>query len=268
LNALSDGAIEQDGDEDDKEVVRLDRKFKLLFGTEAIYLFIRLYTSLVSMLHDIDVHIRDNPNAPDPSAAYYDPMNSQEDEDEKKETQRFDFRSVMEKLQDLIGGKINSKEYESYCRRVAPDVVHKMASLPSLIERTADMLKHTTDEDTLLQLFDHCQFTGVVSTSGRIRNHAISDVIANVIVFYEIVLYAFRTRSSCGTSVWPCLPMQPSVFNTTLQTVASTFRTSRRAKHCRLLQVTTKMDRMMTYQTRVWKMLTLNRMTMTTMKMV
>ena len=167
LSTLVEGTIESDEKEDDKDVVRLDKKFKLLFGTESIYLFIRLYTSLVSMLHDIDVHVRDNPSGPDPSAAYYDPMNSQEDEGEMKETEKFDFRSLMGKLQDMISGKVNTKEYESYCRRVSPDMVHKMASLPRLIERSAQMLKRTADEDVLLNLFDHCQFTGVVSTIVR-----------------------------------------------------------------------------------------------------
>jgi hypothetical protein len=163
LNSLSDDAVEQANVEDDNEVIRLDKKFKLLFGTETIYLFIRLFTSLVSILHDIDVYVRDNPTPSDPRAAYYDPMNSQDDEDVKKETEKFDFRSLMDKLQDFIAGKVNTKEYESYCRRMAPDMVHKMASLPRLIERGADVMKQTADEDLLLQLFDHCQFTGIVS---------------------------------------------------------------------------------------------------------
>jgi len=177
LNTLVEGPIESDEREDDKDVVRLDKKFKLVFGTESIYLFIRLYTSLVSMLHEIDVHVRDNPSGPDPSAAYYDPMNSQEDEEEKKETEKFDFRSLMCKLQDTISGKVNTKEYESYCRRVSPDMVHKMASLPRLIERSAQMLERTADEDVLLNLFEHCQFTGVVSTIVRTCSLAVCRVL-------------------------------------------------------------------------------------------
>ena len=179
LHSLGEGSIELEGNEDDKDVVRLDKKFKLLFGTESIYLFIRLFTSLVSMLHEVDIHVRDNPAGPDPSAAYYDPMNSQEDEEEKKDIEKFDFRSLMDKLQDVIAGRVSTKEYETYCRRVSPDVVHKMASLPRLIERSTEMLKQSANEDVLIKLFDHCQFTGVVSTNWRKRSSPVCHVPSN-----------------------------------------------------------------------------------------
>jgi len=167
LNSIGDGALEASDAGEDKEVVRLDKKFKLLFGTESIYLFIRLYTSLVSLLDDISIHVRDNPRVSDPSASYYDPMNSQEEDGEKenKKSEKFDFRSLTDKLEAVLVGKVTTKEYETYCRQLAPDAVHKIVSLPRLIERAADTLKQTSDEDKLLQFFEHCQFTGVVSAA-------------------------------------------------------------------------------------------------------
>lgn len=166
LNALSGGPDAVANMEEESDEVHLDQKFKLLFGTESIYLFVRLYTSLVSLLHDIDVHVRDNPSPPNPKLSYYDPMNSQEEDKEKQvDTEKFDFDTLISKLQSLMEDKINSKGFESFCRRLAPDLVHKMASLPRLIERAADMLKQTANEGFLPELLENCQFTGAVSIS-------------------------------------------------------------------------------------------------------
>ena len=143
-----------------ESAVRLDKKFKLLFGTECIYLFIRLYTSLVTFLDEVEIHIRDNPPSSDPVMEYYDPMKSQE---EKKTTQ-LDFPAVLTNLKSVIDGTLSPKEFEAFCRRVSPDMVYKMATLPKLIERGANMLKRTADEDLLLPLFDYCQYPGAVST--------------------------------------------------------------------------------------------------------
>ncbi len=139
--------------------VKLDNKFKLLFGSECIYLFIRLYTSLVSLLDEVESCIQKNPTANDPTTEYYDPMKSQED----KEVPTLDFPAVINELKNVVAGTFSPKEYEAFCRRVSPDFVHKMAALPKLVERGANMLKKTAEEDLLLSLYDYCQFTGVVS---------------------------------------------------------------------------------------------------------
>ena len=157
-----DGVMEKENTSapDEREgTVRLDSKFKLLFGSECIYLFIRLFTSLVSLLDDIETHIRQHADMVDPTLSYYDPMKSQ---DEKK-VAKFDFAAVITKLKSVIAGSVSLKDFETFCRRVSSDIVHKMAALPKLVERGASMLKKTAEEDLLLQLYDYCQFTGVVS---------------------------------------------------------------------------------------------------------
>lgn len=158
-----DGVMEKDTSsataEEREGGVRLDDKFKLLFGSECIYLFIRLYTSLVSLLDEIESYIHENPTMIDPTMEYYDPMKSQE---EKKVT-KLDFPAVNTKLKNVIAGTLSPKDYEAFCRRVSPDIVYKMAALPKLVERGANMLKKAAEEDLLLQLFDFCQFTGAVS---------------------------------------------------------------------------------------------------------
>lgn len=141
--------------------VQLDKKFKLLFGSECIYLFIRLYTSLVSMLDDIETFVRENPARVDPIKSYYDPMKTQED----RSSTKLDFASVVSNLKRVICGSLSAKEYEAFCRRVSSESVHKMVALPKLIERGALMLKRTAHEDLLLQLFDCCLYPGAVSVS-------------------------------------------------------------------------------------------------------
>lgn len=155
-----DGKMEKDIDYSDKTeetaTIRLDKKFKLLFGTDSIYLFLRLYSFLVSSLDEIDSFVRSNPSMQDPSSAYYNPMKSSE---EKKET-KLDFPAVMMNLQKVITKKLSVKDFESFCRRVSPEIVHKMAALPKLIEKCADMMVEVAKEDLLPQLYDFCQFSG------------------------------------------------------------------------------------------------------------
>jgi len=154
-----EGVMEREADPSDDErdsAVRLDKKFKLLFGSECIYLFIRLYSSLVALLDDIESYLRENPTLTDPSSKYYVGLTS----NEEKQTVKLDFSAMIAELKCLITGTLSFKDFETFCRRVSPEIVHKMAALPKLVERGASMLKKTAEEDLLLQLFDYCQFTG------------------------------------------------------------------------------------------------------------
>eukprot|EP00934_Nitzschia_sp_Nitz4_P006570 Nitzschia sp. Nitz4//scaffold106_size73319//51333//55917//NITZ4_005742-RA/size73319-augustus-gene-0.6-mRNA-1//1//CDS//3329532538//6560//frame0 len=153
-----DGVMEKEVDvaDMDRSDVALDNKFKLLFGSKNIYLFLRLYSSLVSLLEDIEGTIRSNPPSVDPSANYYDPMKSQE----APPATRLDFSALMTNLKRAIKDQMDMKEFETFCRRVSPTLVHKMSALPKLVAKGADMLVQTANEDLLLQLFDYCQYTG------------------------------------------------------------------------------------------------------------
>jgi hypothetical protein len=142
---------------------KLDKKFKVLFGSDCIYLFLRLYSYLVSLLDEIDSFLRANPTMVDPTSNYYNPMKSH---DEKNDV-RLDFAAVMTNLQKVIGRKMSSKDFEAFCRRVSPEIVHKMAALPKLVEKCADMMAQTAKEDLLLQLFDFCNIPAAVSLQQR-----------------------------------------------------------------------------------------------------
>lgn len=193
-----DGKMEKDIDYSDKteetETIRLDKKFKLLFGTDSIYLFLRLYSFLVSSLDEIDSFVRSNPSMQDPSSAYYNPMKSSE---EKKET-KLDFPAVMMNLQKVITKKLSVKDFESFCRRVSPEIVHKMAALPKLIEKCADMMVEVAKEDLLPQLYDFCQFSGAVSPRQPLTRASYSVLKLTINFLHPLPLQdPIQLRSAC-----------------------------------------------------------------------
>jgi hypothetical protein len=157
-----DGLMEKENEcvETNGSSVRLDKKFKLLFGSDRIYLLVRLFSFLVNMLDEIEAWVAANPALEDPATGYYNPIKSQ---DEKKEA-TLDFKSLMSNLERVVSRDMTNKDFEAFCRGMSGTMVHKMAALPKLVEKCADMLFQTAKEDLLLQLFDYCQYTGAVST--------------------------------------------------------------------------------------------------------
>ena len=141
---------------------KLGKNFKLLFGSDQIYLFIRLYSFLISLLHEIDDYLRKNPSLRDPSLSYYNPMKSDKDKDLNAAT-KLDFQAVIMNLQKVISKTLNLKEYEAFGRLISKKRVHKIAALPRLVEKCADALAKVAEEDLLLHLYDYCQYTGMVS---------------------------------------------------------------------------------------------------------
>jgi hypothetical protein len=168
LHAEGAKFVRQDGrmvkEKEDENVekegtVKLDKKFKLLFGSESIYVFMRLYSALISLLDDIGTFLDANPTMIDPAKSYYNPMKSA---DEKKEV-KLEFSSLVLQLQKVTSKKLSPKDFEAFCRRVSPEIVHKMAALPKIVERCAEMMIQSAKEDLLPQLFDLCKYPGSVS---------------------------------------------------------------------------------------------------------
>eukprot|EP00980_Cylindrotheca_fusiformis_P010028 scaffold2214_cov139-Cylindrotheca_fusiformis.AAC.25 len=149
----SDGCYVKD-DEKEAPAIKLDQKFTLLFGTESIYVFIRLYSGLVSLLDDVQAYCFTNPTMADPAKSYHNPMESA---DEKLDI-KLNFSTMISKLQKVISKKLSAKDFEAYCRRMSPEMVHKMSALPKIIEQCADCMRRTAVEDLLLPLFDFCKY--------------------------------------------------------------------------------------------------------------
>jgi hypothetical protein len=178
------------------DAIVVDKKFKLLFGSDSIYLFLRLYSFLVSLLDEIQEYLRSNPTVVDQTLSYYNPIKSGSGDDKPKVEKKLDFAAVMIKLREVIGKNLTLKEFETFCRRVNRNIVHKMAALPRLIEKCGDMLIKVSEEDLLPRLFDICQYTGQNPVSLRNSCLTISPVVS----------YRIQYNSSNGRIYFSYLP--------------------------------------------------------------
>jgi hypothetical protein len=152
--------------------VVVDKKFKVLFGSSSVYLFLRLYSFLISLLDEIEEYLRANPTMVDPTLTYYNPMKST---DEKQVTEtKLNFPSVIVRLGEVIAKQLSTKDFEAFCRRVNREIVHKMAALPKLVEKCGDLMIKVAEEDLLPHLFDICQYSGQNPVTLRAACFAIS----------------------------------------------------------------------------------------------
>lgn len=174
--------------------VVVDKKFKLLFGSDSIYLFLRLYSFLISLLDDIEGYLRVNPTMVDPTLAYYNPMKSTDDKQEAE--RKLDFVAVMAKLGEVTSKQLSMKDFEAFCRRVNRDIVHKMAVLPKMVEKCGDLMMKVSEEDLLPHLFDICQYNGQNPVTLRAACFVISPDVS----------YRIQYNSSNGRLYFSYLP--------------------------------------------------------------
>eukprot|EP00536_Pseudo-nitzschia_multiseries_P004769 jgi/Psemu1/237936/estExt_Genewise1.C_820044 len=149
--------LTSEGSEASSSVV-VDQKFKLLFGSDSIYLFLRLYGFLICLLDDIKEYLERNATMFDPSQSYYNPIKSADDRE--RIDRKLNFASITAKLGDVIAKKAYRKDLETFARRVNRDITYKIAALPKLVERCGDMMIKMSEEDLLPGIFDTCQYSG------------------------------------------------------------------------------------------------------------
>merc|ERR1712224_203466 len=145
-------------DDEATSTIAVDKKFRLLFGSDSIYLFLRLYGFLISLMHDIKEYLYNNPTTLDRRRSYYSPLKST-DHPQKIEG-RLDFAGMVVKLGEVVGKKMSLKDFETFARRINRDITYKMAALPKLVERCGDMMIKMSEEDLLPSIFDTCQYSG------------------------------------------------------------------------------------------------------------
>jgi len=138
--------------------VVVDKKFKLLFGSDSIYLFLRLYGVLISLMNDIKEYLHTNSTTYDHRHSYYNPMKSADDR--QKAEGKFDFASMTAKISEVVSKTMTLKDFETFARRVNRDITYKMVALPKLVERCGDMMIKMSEEDLLPNIFDVCQYSG------------------------------------------------------------------------------------------------------------
>lgn len=138
------------------KTVRLDEKYEMLFGTENIYLFLRLYALLSSFLSDIRTHCEIHGTSEDPAEAYRRPLNK--DPEKVSSLKRLDYFCALEAVELVISKKMGLKELETLGRKVSKEKVHLIAALPKLVESCTESLVAIASEDVLLQLYDYCNY--------------------------------------------------------------------------------------------------------------
>jgi hypothetical protein len=134
---------------------KLDANFQLMFATESVYVFMRLYCLLVSLLTDTREYLKVFPPGQDPADARYVPTPMKEERDTTPQPGA-DFSGVVSMLEKVVCRTVEAIDFESYCRRVSKEKVHQMAVLPKLIDKCTDALLNVIKENVLLHIFDYC----------------------------------------------------------------------------------------------------------------
>lgn len=156
----------------------VDQKFKLLFGSDSIYLFLRLYAFLVSLLDEIQAYLQTHPTVSDPSKEYYNPIKSGSGDSMVHGGSKLDYGAVLSNLRKVMDKTMTMKDFETFCRRVNRNIVYKMAALPRLVEKCGDMMIKVSEEELLPRLYDICQYTGQNPVSLRNACLAISSDVS------------------------------------------------------------------------------------------
>lgn len=131
---------------------RLDARYQLLFGTEKIYQFLRLYLLLCSLLSDTREHCASVPPRADPADSYVNPGSAT-----RTASRAGDFSTLLAAIRRVVAGDTSGRAFEALARAVSRDKVHQIAALPALTERCLEALVKVAEEDALLHLYDFRQ---------------------------------------------------------------------------------------------------------------
>jgi hypothetical protein len=114
---------------------------QLLFGTEKIYIFMRLYCALLALFESAKINME----------AEIDAMEVDDDSDGSKKNK---FQGFVATIKDYINEDIQFKSYELRCHSLSDTKCHELSAIPRLIEKCADALVKVAREDKLLALYD------------------------------------------------------------------------------------------------------------------
>ena len=127
---------------------------QILFATERIYQFLRLYLILCSLISDTREHISTFPQLDDPADFYITKTNATSNK--MKKSLKLDFTSVLSSLKKVLNNEMSGRDFETLARKISREKVHEIATLPVLVDKCIEALVKMAEEDTLLHLFDYC----------------------------------------------------------------------------------------------------------------
>jgi hypothetical protein len=140
---------------------KLGAKYQLLYGTERIYIFMRLYTLLTNLLANVREHCETFASGADPADHYHNPAHKEGGKRRRRKSERLDYSGMLSMLKKLLADECDTKEFESLGLKVSKEKVHVMAALPKLADRCVESLVSVAKEDVLLHLYDYCQYREV-----------------------------------------------------------------------------------------------------------
>ena len=148
----------------------LNAQYKLLFGTDNVYSFLRLYTLVCSLLTSTRQH---QECLDDPPTLYSNQV--RKSSEAESQPSPVDYGTVLSALKEVLAKKMDARDYETLGRRLTKTHTHEYAVLPKLIERCADALVSTAKEDCLLQLYDYCKYSQADPVVVRTRCYAVAS---------------------------------------------------------------------------------------------
>jgi len=131
---------------------RLHSKFTLLFGSQPIYVFLRLYLGLIKLMEIVEDYLRQRQQEMPTSTS----RKNDNPRGDVRVGKKHDFRAYMKVLKKFLSSSDPKPlEFERYCRK--GDALRREAQLswlPRLVEKCADALVRVAREDILLTIFD------------------------------------------------------------------------------------------------------------------
>lgn len=142
-----------------------------IFGTEKLYLFMRLYCGLVALLDKVKMHL--NEKTLDSSEFFSKLL--------KLNTTTSDcYKIMVSSLKDYLNEDIEFKKYELICREMTKDRVYEMSALPRLVEKCADALVKVCREDMALKLFDFARLKPKDPVQQRNRSLEVAEALFRI----------------------------------------------------------------------------------------
>lgn len=137
----------------------VDLRCQLMFGTEKVYILVRIYSYLVHVLSNTQSFLLSEEGQQKETQTTNGIGSSFEKADTNGKTSiaTHDYPGVISALKKLIDGEVDIQAYESFCRKTAKDKVFQLIALPRLIDRCAEALVKVAKEDKVLSLYDLAQ---------------------------------------------------------------------------------------------------------------